>query len=186
MNIHFFNGKTKSKIKPVERLSRPRWKWSPFATLIVACGLAVNSCGTIKPIPVETNTEVHIKDSLVLHIKDSVRITERSIFKDYAGLLDTLRISNGKASMTAWADTSKNIINGSLETKPQEEKTRIVYRDRWKVRDSLVYKEVPVEVEKPVEVIKVPWIMQFLSGVGIVSILIFILNILLKVKFKKI
>lgn len=165
--------KDRLKIKPVERLSRPRWKWSPLAAFALAVGLAVGSCGQIKYVPVSTNTEVNVKDSLVINIKDSVRITERSVYKDYAGLLDTLRIKkNGVASMTAWADTTRNIINGTLETEPQEEKTKIIYKDRWNTRDSLVYKEVPVEV--PVEVVKevVPKFWRVTGVFGIICLVV--------------
>lgn len=165
--------KDRLKIKSVERLSRPRWKWSPLAAFALAVGLAVGSCGQIKYVPVETNTEVNVKDSLVINIKDSVRITERSVYKDYAGLLDTLRIKkNGVASMTAWADTTHNLINGTLETEPQEEKTKIIYKDRWKVRDSLVFKEVPV----PVEVTKeVPYLPKFWRVTGVFGIVCLVL-----------
>lgn len=163
--------KDRFKIKPVERLSRPRWMWSPLAAFALAVGLAVGSCGQIKYIPTENKTEVNVKDSLVINIKDSVRITERSVYKDYAGLLDTLRIKkNGVASMTAWADTTHNLINGTLETEPQEEKTRIVYKDRWKVRDSLVFKSVPVEITK-----EVPYVPKFWRVTGIFGIVCLVL-----------
>lgn len=133
-------------------------------------GLAVGSCGQIKYVPVGTtsNTEVNVKDSLVINIKDSVRITERSVYKDYAGLLDTLRIKkNGVASMTAWADTTHNLINGTLETEPQEEKTRIIYKDRWKVRDSLVYveKPIPIEITKEVRIVPRFWRVSGIFGI---------------------
>lgn len=167
MNIHFLSGKTKPKIKPVERLSRTRWKWSPFASLIVVCGLAVASCGQIKQIPVNTTTQVEVKDSTVFHIKDSVRIIEKSRWKDYGGLLDTLRIRGNRSEMRAWADTTRNIINGSLEEDPQEEKTRIVYRDRWKTRDSLVFKEVPVEVPVEKEVRIIPKFYRIMTILGV-------------------
>ena len=152
--------------------SRSKWTIAPFVTLIVACGLAVGSCGVIKPVPVSTNTEVNVKDSLVINIKDSVRITERSVYKDYAGLLDTLRIKNGRASMTAWADTTHNLINGTLETEPQEEKTKIIYKDRGKLRDSLVFKEVPVPVEVTKEVKVIPKFWRVSGIFGIVCLVL--------------
>lgn len=164
--------KDRFKIKPVERLSRPRWKWSPLAAFALAVGLAVGSCGQIKYVPVNTATQVEIKDSTVFHIKDSVRITERSRWKDYGGLLDTLKIRGNRSEMRAWTDTTNNILNGSLEEDPQEEKTRIVYKDRWKVRDSLVYVEKPIPVEVIKEVRTVP---RFWTISGIFGIVCFVL-----------
>jgi len=112
------------------------------------------SCGIFKPVPPQTSTTVTVRDSTIIHIKDSVRVIEKSIYKDYTGLLDTLKIKNeGRASMTAWADTSKNIIAGELVTEPIEEKTKILYRDRIVVRDSIQVKEVPVEVPVEKEVV---------------------------------
>lgn len=153
-------------------------------------------CKTIQYVPIETGTTVHIKDSVALHIKDSVRVIEKSVYKDYAGLLDTLSISSPKASMRAWADTSRNLIAGELKTEPIEEKTKIVYKDRVEYRDSLVYKEVPVPVEVEKEVKYVPWYHRVLSGIGLISILILLGFVCFKIwklrgtgfidKFKKI
>lgn len=120
-----------------------------FLAAVLLC-VFVGGCRTIQYIPIETGTTVNVRDSIRWEIKDSVRITEKSVYKDYTGLLDTLSIESGNAKMTAWADTSKNIINGTLENKPQEEHYKVIYKDRWKVRDSLVFKEIPVEIEKPV------------------------------------
>lgn len=148
-----------------------KWTVAPLATLTLVCGLAMGSCKTIQYIPVETGTTVHIKDSVALHIKDSVRVIEKSVYRDYTGLLDTLSISSSKASMRAWADTSRNMIAGELKTEPIEEKTKIVYKDRVEYRDSLVYKEVPVPVEVEKEVKIVPKFWRVTGVIGIISIL---------------
>ena len=42
-------------------------------------------------------------------------IKTKSVYKDYTGLLDTLRITDERATMTAWADTTHNILAGKLE-----------------------------------------------------------------------
>lgn len=166
-----------AKIKPYNRFSRPWWHspsssqfssiLSHFCALLGAVMIVVG-CGQIKYVPVETTTQVEVKDSTVFHIKDSVRIIERSRWKDYGGLLDTLRIRGNRSEMRAWADTTNNIINGSLEEDPQEEKTRIIYKDRWKTRDSLVFKEVPVEVPVEKEVRIIPKFWRIMGILGIV------------------
>ena len=112
--------------------------------------LLVLGCGTIHHIPVETNTEVNIKDSTIFHVIDSIRVTEATRYKDMAWLGDTLSIQGSRSRMWAYADTTKEAIVGGLEEDEVKEKTRIVYKDRVEYRDSLVYKEVPV----PVEVVK--------------------------------
>lgn len=145
-----------------------KWTNYPFVVLIVVYGLAMGSCGQIKQVPVNTTTQVEVKDSTVFHIKDSVRIIERSRWKDYSGLLDTLRIRGNRSEMRAWADTTNNIINGSLEEDPQEEKTRIVYKDRWHYRDSIQKVEVPVEVPVEVEKKVVPKFYRIMTILGVI------------------
>lgn len=175
--------KAQVKNKPVEAFSRPRWH-SPssfqfrailrhFCALLGAVMIVVG-CSTIKQVPISTDTQVHYIDSTVINIKDSVRIIERSRWKDYGGLLEELRIRGNRAEMTAWIDTTRNIINGSLEEDPLEEKTRIVYRDRWKVRDSLVFKDRPVPVEITKEVKVIPKFWKFTGIVGILFLIGFL------------
>lgn len=148
-----------------------KWVGLPLILSIALYGAILGSCGQIKHLPTETTTEIHYVDSVRYEIRDSIRIIERSRWKDYGGLLDTLRIRGNRSEMKAWTDTTNNILNGSLEEDPQEEKQRIIYRDRWKTKDSLVYVEKPVPVEVTKEVIKVPWIYKVLSAVGLLSIL---------------
>ena len=76
-------------------------------------------------------------------------IKTKSVYKDYTGLLDTLRITDERATMTAWADTTHNILAGKLEVQPSENRTMIEYKDR-EVHDTLYLKEpypVPTEVK---------------------------------------
>lgn len=139
--------------------------------LMLAVGLTVSSCGLLHYVPLKTNTEVHVKDSLVLHIKDSIRISEATVLKDYAWLGDTLRITGNRSSMMAYADTLRGCISGTLNEDEVEEKYKIIYKDKLVYRDSIQYKEVPV----PVEVVKTVhpkyekwlWIWSVLSFLGI-------------------
>jgi hypothetical protein len=97
-----------------------------------------------------------------------------------AWLGDSLKIEGARSRMWAVADTTREALIGGLEEDKVEEKTRIVYKDRWKVRDSLVFKEIPIEVEKPVRYTPrwVWWSLAF----NILTILGFVLIIYLKIK----
>lgn len=142
--------------------------------------LLIVGCGIIKPVPVETNTEVHIKDSTVYHVIDSIRITTATRYKDMAWLGDTLRIEGTRSRMWAYADTTREAVIGGLEEDKVEEKIKTVYKDRVEYKDSLVYKEVPVPVEVEKKVIpKWCWVSL---GVSVISILGLILFILIKLK----
>lgn len=107
--------------------------------------LSIVSCKTVY-VPIQTDTSVNVKDSTVLNIKDSIRITEATKYRDMAWLGDTLRIRGQRSRMWAVADTVKEAIIGGLEEDKVEEHYKIIYKDRWKTRDSLVFKEVPVPV----------------------------------------
>lgn len=114
--------------------------------------LILGSCSCFKHIPRE---EVHvvIKDSTVVNIKDSTVFHYKTVNRDYAGLLDTLRIQGEHSSMKAFADTANFTIKGELTEEPVKEqfKEKIVYRER---RDTLWReKEVPVEVVKEKKVV---------------------------------
>lgn len=156
-------------------------KWQKWGVLVAVLFLIIlGGCGTIKPVPVESNTEVHIKDSTVYHVIDSVRITEATRYRDMAWLGDTLRIRGSRSRMWAYADTTKEAVLGGLEEDKVEERYKIIYKDRIVTKDSLVYQEVPipVEVEKKVTP-KWAW---FTLGVSVLSILSIILLILKKLK----
>lgn len=140
-----------------------------FLAVVLLC-LSVGGCKTVY-VPIETGTTVNVKDSVRWEIKDSVRITEATRYRDMAWLGDSLKIEGARSRMWAVADTTREALIGGLEEDRVEEKTRIVYKDRWKVRDSIVFKEIPKIVEKPVEVIKIPWIYKVLSAVGLLSII---------------
>ena len=124
-------------------------------------------CRTPQIIPINNHTEIHYKDSIRWEVRDSLVIHEATRYRDMAWLGDTLEIDGSRSRMWAVADTSKEVLVGGLEEDKVEERYKIIYKDRWKVRDSLVYKEVPVEVEVPVKTHypyeKYLWIISILS-----------------------
>ena len=158
-------------------------KW--FVILVAALSVA---CKSIQYVPIETGTTISVKDNTVLHIKDSIRITEKSRYKDYKGLLDTLRIDGHRSHLTAWndIDTTKGIgiLNGLLEEEPVEEHTKIVYRDREVLKDTTIYKEIPIEVPPVEKVVKV--VPRFWRVTGVLGIILtFVFGLFSYLKLKK-
>ena len=170
------------KKKPVDGLKFFGWVGHPLAVFGLVVGLLCGSCKTIY-VPLETGTTVNVKDSTVLHIKDSIRITERSRWKEWGGLLDELVIEGNRATARCWADTTRNILAGELEESPIEEKVRIIYKDRWKTKDSLVFRDVPIEVPGPEKIIKVvPKFWRVTGIIGLISILFGLVYAFIKLK----
>lgn len=149
--------------------------------LILLVSIIITACSIVKPIPIETGTTVHVVDSTAVHWIDSVRIHEATRYKDFSWIGDTLKLNGNRSRAWAVADTLKGAIIGEIEEDKVEEKTRIVYRDRIQYKDSLVYKEVPVPVEVEKEVKYVPWYHKFLSGIGLISILMLLVFVGFKI-----
>lgn len=120
-------------------------------------------CGQIRQIPVQTQTIINYRDSLIL--RDSTVIIPIEVVKDVVPPYDTLKMETTMATVKAWADTTTHTLKGSLTNK---QGTIYKYKDREKIvyRDSIVTKEVPVEVEKIVKTHypyeKWLWILMFI------------------------
>ena len=156
-----------------------------YGLAIALCGaVMITSCRTIQYVPLETNTEVHIKDSTIYNYIDSIRIHEATRYRDFSWIGDTLKLRGNRSRAWAVADTLNGCLVGEIEEDKVEEKTRIVYKDRIQYRDSIQYveKPVPVEIEKEVKVY--PRWMIVLSLLGIASTLVLGFQVYLKIKRK--
>lgn len=136
-------------------------------------------CGQIRQIPVQTQTIVNYRDSLV--IRDSVRLISLPVEseKDYSRYPDTLYLETSLAGAKTWLDTSANVLRGEIHNKPVA-KIPVPVKEHTVYRDSLVYKEVPVEVVKEVKTHY--GYEKWLWGYVVVSLLVIALYILLKKK----
>ena len=104
-------------------------------------------------------------------------------YRDYTSLLDTLKLETSLAKAEAYVDTTNNTLKGSIENKKDSIKTVIKWKERIVQKDSLVYKEVPVEVEK--EVTKYPKSYWWFMGFTILAALYVALKVYMKIKFHK-
>ena len=146
----------------------------------IAAGLlvifSIFSCKTLQYVPVGTGTTVNVKDSTAIHWIDSVRIHEKTRYKDLAWLGDSLQIEGQRSRMWAYADTTKECLIGGLEEDEVQEKTRIIYKDRLVYKDSIRIEEkpVPVEVEKEVKVIPKFWRVMGILGIVLSCLFLFL------------
>lgn len=136
-------------------------------------------CTVTKYVPVEHTEYVTVRDSVYFRDTTIRYQIEKERYTEYAGLLDTLRLSTDYASAEAYIDTTANLLKGTIESKPDKE-VIIKWKEKIITRDSLVYEEkpVPYEVEKIVK--KVPWWAKFLSSIGALSLIAATLYILRK------
>ena len=139
-------------------------------------------CGvTKKTIQIEHVTETHYVDSTRWHDSTIYYIVPIERYRDYTSLLDTLKLETSLAKAEAYVDTTNNTLKGSIENKKDSLKTVIKWKERTVQKDSLVYKEVPVEVEK--EVTKYPRSYWWFMGISILAAVYVALKVYLKIKF---
>ena len=141
-------------------------------------------CGvTKKTIQIDHVTETHYVDSTRWHDSTIYYIVPIERYRYYTSLLDTLRLETSLAKAEAYVDTTNNTLKGSIENKKDSIKTVIKWKERIVQKDSLVYKEVPVEVEK--EVTKYPKSYWWFMGFTILAALYAALKIYMRIKFHK-
>ena len=97
--------------------------------------------------------------------------------------LDTLKLETTYAKAEAYLDTANTVLRGTIENKSDAPvKTQIKWKEKIVYRDSIVTKEVPVEVTK--EVIKYPKTYWWFMAMSIAALVYIIIKVYLK--FKKI
>ena len=111
----------------------------------------LSSCIT-RYIPVKETEYVTVRDSVYLRDTTIQYKVEKGYVKDYTGLLDTLNLETGMAQAKAWVDTTKSVLAGEIRNKEKTVDIPVQVKEKIVYRDSIVTKEVPVEVEKIVTV----------------------------------
>ena len=139
--------------------------------LILGILVFLTACTTIKYIPIKGETIV--KDSIIVETRiDTLKIQlPPEKVRDWTGLLDTLQMDTRYAQSKSWVDTTRGILAGELVTKDTPVEAYVPSTSTTQVRDSIVYRDVPV----PVEVVKTVhpkyekwlWIWSVLSFLGI-------------------
>ena len=160
-----------------------RLSFNAFISLATAV-LMLLGCATIRPVPVQTTTQVEtiVKDSI--RWKDSTIYVQVPIehYVDVVPVYDTLRLETSLARAAAYVDTTTHTLKGHLENKRDSIRTVIKYRDRVieTVRDSLVVTEKPIEVEVPVRY--VPSFYKWCLAWSIISLLLLTLWLYFKLR----
>ena len=164
--------------------SENRWQRTAIMMLLLIL-LFVGGCKTPYYTPIESHTSTSVKDSVALVIKDSVRITERSRWKDYGGLLDTLKIAGQRSRLTAWNDTTNMLINATLEEDPVEERNTTIWKDKEVLKDTTIYVEVPVPAPAEIKEIKVvPTFWRVMGILGVIETMLLAFYCYLRLKKK--
>ena len=119
--------------------------------------LLLTSCSTIKYVPISDSENIHKVDSTIIQYRDTTIFVEVpvEVVKEVVPQLDTLFMETSLAESTSYLDTTTRTLKGELKNK-QEPLEKIVYlpsKEHIVYRDSIITKEIPVEVEVEKEVI---------------------------------
>ena len=110
--------------------------------------VVIIGCGSVKNIPINTNTQVIVRDSIV-RIKDTVSVeVPKEIVKEIVPQ-DTISVLK-----TSLAISIAKVENGKLNHELQQQGTVKVRIDTCyvtKIEEKITYQEVPVEVIKEVK-----------------------------------
>lgn len=109
-------------------------------------GLLVLSC-KVQYVPVKETEYVTVRDSVYFRDTTIQYQVEKEYVRDYTGLLDTLDLETSYASARAWVDTSRATLSGEIRNKENVIDIPVSVKEKVTVRDSIVYKDVPVPVE---------------------------------------
>ena len=153
-------------------------------TALLAIATLMLGCATIRPVPVQTTTQVQTV------VRDSVRWKDSTIYVqvpieryvDVVPVYDTLRLETELAQAEAYVDTLTRTLKGNIENRKEPFKTIIKYQDR-KVeirKDSIITKEIPVEVETIKKV--VPRWCWYLLAFNLICLIAFGFYLYLKLK----
>ena len=134
----------------------------------LAAGLLVfGGCKTIQYVPIETTKYVSVHDTTYLHKTDTlVQVPEVSL-SDFIDVKDTLTIRSSYATSKSWIDQEHNILAGKL-IQGGKLPVQIIEKERVVVKDSLITREIPIEVDKPVPYVPLFW--KIMSTIGILAI----------------
>lgn len=150
-----------------------------FAIISTLLALTI-SCGTVKPLP-PANNNTSVKDSVVIHIVDSVRIIPKEVIKDVVPQYDTLVMETSMAKSVSYVDTTTHTLKGTLNNKSGVTE-KIVYKDKLVYKDSIQIKEIPYPVEVTKEVTKYPKTYWWFMAISILAVVY--LGVKLYLKFK--
>ena len=148
----------------------------------LALVLGVGGCGVTRPTTTTTQVVYEYRDSI--RWKDSTILVPIPVerYVDVVPVYDTLRLETTVASASAYVDTLTHTLKGRLVNKPDSIRTIVKFKDRLVEvrRDSLVVREVPVEVEVPVRY--VPKVYKWCLVWTVLSVVLVALWVYLKLK----
>lgn len=113
--------------------------------------LSLVSCSTVKYVPISDSENIHKVDSTIIQYRDTTIFVEVpvEVVKEVVPQLDTLYMETSLSHSTSYLDTTTRTLKGELKNKiePIEKIVYLPSKEHIVYRDSIITKEVPVEVQ---------------------------------------
>ena len=146
--------------------------------LLSFIGCSTTRCATVSGVEKEVTNH---KDSI--RIRDSIVVIPVERIVDIVPVYDTLKLETTQAKAKAYVDTTLHLLKGSIENKDKAKtEVREVVKFVEKIDTLYIEKPVPYEVEKQVRY--VPAIYKLSLIFMIATIVLTVIRLILKYKFK--
>lgn len=113
--------------------------------------LLLVSCSAVKYVTISDSENIHKVDSTIIQYRDTTIFVEVpvEVIREVVPELDTLRMETSLSTSTSYLDTATRTLKGELKNKiePIDKKVSLPSKEHIVYRDSIVTKEVPVEVQ---------------------------------------
>ena len=113
--------------------------------------LSLVSCSTVKYVSISDSENIHKVDSTIIQYRDTTIFVEVpvEVVKEVVPQLDTLYMETSLSHSTSYLDTTTRTLKGELKNKiePIEKIVYLPSKEHIVYRDSIITKEVPVEVQ---------------------------------------
>lgn len=125
-----------------------------YLLIILTLIICLSSCGSIREIPVKSETIINVRDSIVWHDSTIINYITKERVVDIVPQYDTLLLETDYAKSMSYVDTTHHVLRGEIENKDTVPiKTEIKWKEKIIEKEVEVEKEVPVEVEVEKEII---------------------------------
>ena len=127
--------------------------------ILIGLMLLMSGCKQILPVIQREEVVTRYVDSTIWHTDTNFFEIPVEIYRDYTGLLDTLRLENKYSIVWSAVDTNNMILLGELKSKNVKVPVEYKWKERIIYQDTTIFKEkeIPVPVEKEVVKTKYPW-----------------------------
>lgn len=153
---------------------------SLYLLLVLSFSLLINSCSTIKYVPVNTTTTVTVKDTVIL--KDTLVLFNppEETNNNIVLLQDTSVVETSLAVSVAYVDPITFDLKHTITNKPTPLPVQVQYPEHQKEKNSVTVKEVPVKVEVEKEITP-PWAYRLIIYSTVLTLLV-LFHLYLKIK----